>query len=269
MTGQDNPFPASPTPFASREPTARPRNVDSLAPIAYPMYEMDAQACRQVDSIAIEEFGIAGVVLMENAASALCRHAVEMLDGTSGRRVEIYCGPGNNAGDGFALARHLHNHEIEVALFLLTDPAELTGDAKVNLEIIQHMKLALSLFVGDTNPDSGPVLVVDAIFGTGLSRPPAGKAAAMIRVINARREGGARVLAVDVPSGLDAQTGEPMAPCVVADRTVTFAALKSGFAALDAQPILGHVVVEDIGVPIEVLKRLGTRMQDHPKGETE
>jgi hydroxyethylthiazole kinase-like uncharacterized protein yjeF len=257
MTGKDNQNPPQ-TPFASRVPSRRPQSPESLLPLEYPIYEMDTESSRKLDAIAISEYGIPGIVLMENAANALCRHCIDMLTPLTERGVALFCGPGNNGGDGLALARHLRGYEVDLSVHLLCEPGSYTGDALINMQTLQQMGVSIS----DTPlpQDGSPGLVVDALFGTGLCRPPVGKAAVMINEINSCHEHGTKTLAVDVPSGLDAQTGSPMDPCVRADRTVTFAALKSGFTALDAQSVLGHVVVEDIGVPLELLDRFGIRV---------
>jgi hydroxyethylthiazole kinase-like uncharacterized protein yjeF len=257
MSDKDNENPP-PTPFSSREPSQRSEGLETLSPIEYPTFEMDTKSIRKLDSIAVEEFGIPGIALMENASSALNRHCIEMLEPLTNRRVAIFCGPGNNGGDGLGLARHLHGYQIDLSIVLLAAPDSFGSDALINLRAVQRMGLDITVFDAVRGPQPG--LVVDALFGTGLSRPPEGKAAAMVAEMNHLREHGARTLAVDIPSGLDAQTGTPMNPCVIADRTVTFAATKSGFSALGAQSVLGQVAVEGIGLPIELLERFGTRL---------
>lgn len=237
---------------------ARPEpGIESLQPALV----FDRDSIRQVDRAAIDEFGIPGIVLMENAARGLARETLEMLDQTSGRAslVLILCGSGNNGGDGYALARDLHNAGVDVAIVPIGEPKPET-DAEINRCICRRMALReipfkdLDQFDRRYEPD----LIVDAIFGTGLDRPVAGDAAAAIQWIN---NSGRPVLAVDVPSGLDCNTGKPVggepSHAVKASATVTFVGLKIGFEGLDAQKYLGEVAVVDIGAPLELLQRFG------------
>jgi NAD(P)H-hydrate epimerase len=205
---------------------------------------------RALDRRAIDEFGIPGVVLMENAG----RGAAEVLRrlGIHGR-VVICCGKGNNGGDGFVIARHMAIHEVSVRILLFCAPGELSGDAAINQRIAAKLKLPLEVFAGPA-PDLKAVerelaaaeWVVDALFGTGLGgavRPPLDR---VIEAINASRT---RVLAVDIPSGLDCDTGRPLGATVRAEHTVTFAAPKAGFTNPEARAWLGQVHLADIGVP--------------------
>lgn len=202
---------------------------------------------REVDRRAMQEFGLCGLVLMENAgrgcADLLARLGVE-------GRVCICCGKGNNAGDGFVVARHLEAARIDVEVLLLTDPDELTGDAAVNLEILRSAgtpmrrldpngpQLAASLRTADW--------IVDALLGTGLRGEVREPFAGTIEQIN---QAGRNVLAVDLPSGLDCDTGQPLGACVRADHTATFVARKRGFDAPEAAEWMGTVHVLLIGVP--------------------
>lgn len=229
------------------------------------MYELSVENARELDRRAVEEFGMDSIVLMENAAIGLWKHAMQMLDGIPDPRVLICCGPGNNGGDGFALARHLHNSHIPVRIVCTHDAQTYSGDAAKNLRIIERMGIE-TVRIQDllTQPanDAAP-LMLDALFGTGLSRPIEGEASELISWINrARVRSGSRVLAVDAPSGLDAQTGRPLNHCVIkADRTVTFAGIKPGMSRVEALEYLGDVHVVPIGVPIELLEALGTRIE--------
>ena len=202
---------------------------------------------------------------MENAAIGLCTHAIDMLESARSHDILIAAGPGNNAGDGFAAARHLHNLDYRPTIVMTSPPDRITGDAKINLDIITKMNLPMidaRRCLADPPPTPG--LIIDALFGTGLTRPIEGLASTLIAQINTWKKAGSLVLAVDVPSGLNAQTGGPMGDAVIhADRTVTFAALKDGYRNFNAQPHLGEVHIAPIGVPIELLKSLGRRVH-HP-----
>lgn len=205
---------------------------------------------REVDRIASEEYHIPGIVLMENAAIGATRVAMEMLGGGA---VLIFCGGGNNGGDGLAIARHLHNRGVPVQIALCTDPAKYVGDALINWEIVRAMGLTAGPF--DQSHLTGPSLIIDAIFGTGLTqapRPP------FERVADAVNKSGIPVLAVDVPSGLDCDTGRPFGACIRATRTITFVAEKVGFANSESRAYTGPVTVADIGAPAEILSNAAT-----------
>jgi len=222
------------------------------------LYEISVPNAQLLDRLAREQYAIPSIVLMENAAIALREHALEMLSDAREQSVVIFAGPGNNAGDGFALARHLSNREINTTIITICDPETYKGDARTNFEIMTKMDLKVidagTYLATHSNPNG---LLIDALFGTGLTRPITGIASELIAHINTSKEAGAKILAVDVPSGLNAQTGEPMGECVVhADRTITFVAFKEGMRAIDAQPFLGEVFVADIGIPLSLLKSL-------------
>jgi len=216
------------------------------------MYVLDRDSVRAVDRAAIDEYGIPGIVLMENAARALAVETLAMMPQTTGL-VVIVCGRGNNGGDGWGLARHLHNAGSDVRIAPLDEPRE-GGDAAVNCHICRNMKLR-EIIAGDLPAHLADCdLVVDAIFGTGLDRPVTGVAASAIESIN---RSGRPILAVDVPSGLDCDTGQPLGSTVRAARTVTFVARKPAMNVEAAGAYTGEVVVADIGAPVELLERFG------------
>jgi NAD(P)H-hydrate epimerase len=205
---------------------------------------LSREEVRAIDRRAIQEFGVPGVVLMENAG----RSAAEVLLGlgVSGP-VTICCGKGNNGGDGFVIARHLDNRGVEVSVLLFAQPEELTGDAAINYRIIARSGLPITVQSDAPSQElARSAWIVDALFGTGLTgavRPP------FDRVIAAINASGRPVLAVDIPSGLDCDTGLPMGATVKAQNTVTFVAMKKGFAEPAAKEWLGQVQVVDIGAP--------------------
>lgn len=236
----------------------RPAVAPAPAPLVF-----DCASVRAVDRAAIEEYGIPGAVLMENAARGLAEEAMRMLRRAADitPHVLIFCGAGNNGGDGYALARHLHNRRIEVSIVSLGEPRPGT-DAFVNEQICRRMRLRRVAFdqLEEFVREAPPHLIVDAIFGTGLDRAVAGEAAQAIEWINDNPQ---PVLAADIPSGLNGDTGEPMGNAVRATRTVTFVGLKTGFLGLGVQKILGEVVVKDIGAPRELLERFGRPLDGH------
>jgi NAD(P)H-hydrate epimerase len=210
---------------------------------------------RDLDRRAIHEFGVPGVVLMENAG----RGAAELLArlNSERQRVLILCGPGNNGGDGFVIARHLDARGWPVEVRLFADPAKLSPDAATNLVPIQRSGIPTLVYRAVTGQrvDVIPVLsevlnrpcwIVDALFGTGLARPLGVPYDQIVALVNA---GGRPVLAVDIPSGLDCDIGEPLGPTIRAAHTATFVAPKAGFRNPNARPWLGEVHVLDIGAP--------------------
>jgi NAD(P)H-hydrate epimerase len=209
---------------------------------------------RELDRRAVEEYGVPGVVLMENAG----RGAAEVLLWLRVRgQVVICCGKGNNGGDGFVIARHLDNAGVSVRVLLFCAPEDLSGDAAINQRIIARAGLSIRIVTDKIlNTElirqelASAEWVVDALFGTGLSGPVREPFDGVIAAIN---ESPARVLAVDIPSGLDCDTGAPVGPTIRAHHTVTFVAQKRGFANPMARDWLGQVHVVDIGAPRAVL----------------
>lgn len=240
------------------------------------VYVLSRSALREMDRLAAEEYGLPTIVLMENAALHCSDVALGMLEAVRDASVLVVCGTGSNGGDGLAVARHLHNAGLRMMIAVI-DPGRAQGDALVQLRVVRRMGLAIRE-TGDDS-DAGltvrsaadelcgrgtPDLIIDALFGTGLSRPVVGPALDAIREINRLAERGSKVLSIDVPSGLDADTGEPLGDAVRAGITVSLAAFKRGFLQLSAQSYLGDVIVADIGAPRELLGRLGEPLPDLP-----
>ena len=218
-----------------------------------PARTMTRQQVREIDERAIREFGMPGIVLMENAG----RGTAELLLRLAAPESVVICaGKGNNGGDGFVIARHLENRGVGVRVLLFCDPAELKGDAATNHRIIAAAGTPLRSLPATVTEATltaelqGADWIVDALLGTGTQgdvREP------YATVINAINRSGAHVLAVDLPSGLDCDTGRPLGPCVRAEQTATFVARKTGFDAPGATGWTGAVHVIDIGVPRAML----------------
>ncbi len=211
---------------------------------------------RRVDRLAEQGFGFSGLVLMENAgrgaADVLCRLGIA-------GPVAVCCGKGNNAGDGFVVARHLDLRGHKVRVLLWAKPEELTGDAAVNFAILRKTDVPIEVF-GPAHDASrlqkllaDAAWIVDALLGTGARGEPRPPIDAVIDAINAAP---APKLAVDVPSGLDCDTGEPSRHTIRAAETCTFVAAKTGFAAPAAQPYVGRLHVLDIGTPPTLLEQV-------------
>lgn len=217
-----------------------------------------ADQMRRFDTAAIEEYGVPGVILMENAGRHVFEAVRDLLGTVSGRMVTVVSGRGNNGGDGFVAARHLREAGALVRVFLIGDPGDVKGDAKVNLDalmsggqVVESVKSA-----ADMKPAlAGCNVVLDAIFGTGLKGDIEGLAADAIMEINGC---GRPVVAVDMPSGLDADTGRVLGVCVEADFTVTFALPKLGHFMYPGASYVGDLRVGDIGIPHALFEQVGT-----------
>ncbi len=214
------------------------------------MQTLTRDEAREVDRRALEEYGISGLILMENAGRG-CADLLNSL-GVSGP-VCICCGKGNNAGDGFVIARHLEAQGLAVHVLLLAAPDDLRGDAQANLRILLQAGTPLTVHPADNEIRrelEEAEWVVDALLGTGLRgtvRPP------LATVIESINGAGRKVLAVDLPSGMDCDSGEPWGSCVRADQTATFVAPKAGFRSPASKAWTGRVHVLPIGVPRALL----------------
>lgn len=204
---------------------------------------LSREQVRAIDRRAVNEYGIPSIVLMENAGRG-CAELLLTLN-PDRRPVIILCGPGNNGGDGFVMARHLHNHGLGPTLIVPGDPQTLPTDAAINYRAARAAGIPITehLITADA-------WYVDALFGTGLTRPLGPPYAELVNRLNDRN---APVLAVDLPSGLDCDTGEPLGPCVRATHTATFVALKLGFHNPNARLFTGTVHIIDIGAPRKLI----------------
>lgn len=201
-----------------------------------------AQA-RQADQHTIKTIGIPSLVLMERAAlGATARLQPDTFDLT---HVLVFAGTGNNGGDGLAIARMLHVRGIDVTVMLTGDAHKTSVETGQQLAILNYYHIPV---IPASTDLTGYTTIVDAIFGIGLDRPVSGKFADWINAINASS---APVLSVDVPSGLNADTGEPQGATVQATATSTFAYAKQGFLTDSGQQYTGQLFVEDIGVYLD------------------
>jgi len=219
------------------------------------------EQARELDRRAMEEYGMPGVVLMENAGRGAAEAAAAMLGDPAGRKVVIFCGKGNNGGDGFVVGRHLHNRGAKVEFVLACPPEEIEpwSDAGANLHIALKMGRHLHVAAAaDGRFEAAGLektadLLVDALLGTGLTGDVRDPYLSLIRLINAADR---PVLAIDIPSGLDADTGRVLRAAVRATRTATFVLPKAGFELGDGPAHTGLVIVVDIGVPKELVEAI-------------
>ena len=184
-----------------------------------------AEEMREKDRFTIEKIGVPGVVLMENAGAAVARVIMRELNGVADPLVHVICGKGNNGGDGFVIARHLWNEGVYVRVFCIAPADQLTGDAKINYTILKNMKMPIE-HIGNVTElreleHEPPDILVDALLGTGVRGAAEGFVSEVIDFINHNIE--TRVVAVDIPSGLDANSAEVAGSAVRADLTVTMA----------------------------------------------
>ena len=233
------------------------------------MKVVTAAEMRQIDQDTIEGIGIPGIVLMETAGSAIVR-AIERHYPTC-QRIGIFAGKGNNGGDGIVIARQLAHIGRDVRLFLVSPPDIFTGEAQTNLQIAKRLTASFGLqatpkgglrieeiLTGTGFYGTGTVpttlgsceLLVDAIFGTGLRGTVRDPIAAIINAINRLPT---PILSVDLPSGLDADTGHPLGTCIQADRTVTIGLPKRGLLMHPGAELTGKLEVVDIGFPAQVV----------------
>jgi hydroxyethylthiazole kinase-like uncharacterized protein yjeF len=237
---------------------------------------------RALDAHAIDQIGIHGIVLMENAARGLLEAIEEQFDDVEGLTVAIVSGPGNNGGDGFALARQLHLRGADVDVFLLCDEKSLKGDALANYLLLEPLDIPVipwhreseSILLDEYD------LVVDALFGTGAVRAPESVYAEAIDAIN---DATGFVLSVDVPSGVDATTGQVPGKAVFADLTVTLQYAKTGLLLPPGRDYVGDLIIAPVSIPgkeeivvaaplalpedEDVLEHLPPRPRDAHKGD--
>jgi len=214
---------------------------------------MSRDEVRAFDAWAINTVGIPGVVLMENAGRSCAELIEEKLEDVAGQKVCIFCGTGNNGGDGYVIARHLINHGVKVTVVVCGDRNKIKGDAKINLDILEQMGESIELLNPSEQDIAGRIeclvagasVIVDSLFGTGLRGQLSDEYKRLIESINACN---CPVLAVDIPSGMDCDTGEPLGAVIRAAWTVTFVAVKKGFVSESAAQYTGEVFVASIGI---------------------
>jgi NAD(P)H-hydrate epimerase len=216
---------------------------------------------RAFDRFATEELGIPGIVLMENAGRQIAEVAREMIEGET-PHVLVLAGRGNNGGDAFVVARHLAIDDVWAKVVIVGERREIQGDADANLKILEAMDFEILTLTGPIDQvmsELAPLLrvadlVIDGLLGTGTRGEIREPCAAVIEAVN---EAARPVLSVDIPSGLDCDTGKPLGPTLRAAKTVTLAAVKVGFENPEAAEFTGEIVLADIGVPFT--KVAGTR----------
>jgi NAD(P)H-hydrate epimerase len=224
------------------------------------MRSLSRQQVRAVDRYAIETLGIPGVVLMENAGRNVADAIESYMGSVAGQAIAVVAGAGNNGGDGFVVARHLAMRGAKVVTFLAAPGGKIAGDAKINLDVLRKLGHEIrhvdDLQAADLSASLRKfAVIVDALAGTGLRGAPEGALAAAVEQVNRADK---PVVAVDIPTGLDCDSGRATGPAVRATMTVTFVARKKGFDCPQAAEYTGKVIVADIGIPPEVVEMIAS-----------
>ena len=216
------------------------------------MKVVTAEEMRRIDRDTIDEFGIPARVLMERAGSSVADRILEIY---GRRKVIVVCGSGNNGGDGMVAARILHDEGWDVSVFLASDPNKLKGDALLQYQAALRfgvpVKKAAMLIEHASELLRPHTIIIDALFGTGLSKEIRGTYSELINVLN---KSGLPIVAVDIPSGISSDTGQVMGNAISADYTITFGLPKRGHLLYPGAEHTGKLFVENIGFPAELLK---------------
>ena len=229
-----------------------------------PVAQVDETQMREVDRIAVEDFQLGILQMMENAGRNLARQVFRLLNKkrptTRPYRVLVAAGSGGNGGGGLSAARHLHNHGVQVSLMLTRPPDRLGGAPEVQLSILRSAGVLPMAFEAAADEIRGMDLVLDALIGYSLKGAPRGAAKQAIELINGS---GVQVVSLDLPSGVDATCGETPGVRIQASQTLTLALPKPGLK----NPASGELFLADIGIPPEAYLPLGIKVDPFTGGE--
>ena len=213
---------------------------------------------KEIDWISINRYKIPGIILMENAALNVVKAATGMLDGETSKRIAVIAGKGNNGGDAFAAARHLMRM-FSVEIISLAERDNVSGDAKVFLDILENLDAGVRYCTDSRSVEEisavikSSDLIIDGIFGTGIHGEIKGFYKEVITAVN---ESGRRVLSIDIPSGINGDTGQICGVAVKAEKTVTFSLPKPGLYQYPGREYSGDIVIADIGIPAEATENV-------------
>lgn len=228
------------------------------------MISVDSKTMRAIDKYCIENLGICGIILMENAAIKIFEEVGNTLNSLEKDRAVIVCGVGNNGGDGIAVARHLYLRGYKISVFIIGNIEKGSTDFKTNLNILEKInnidnnKIPINILKEENLEDfrntiSKATVIVDGIFGTGLKRDVEGLYKKAILEINDSKK---HVISIDVPSGLNSDDGKIKGISVKADETITLQLYKTGFLNEDTKKYCGDIKVVDIGIPRKVIRNM-------------
>lgn len=233
------------------------------------MHIVSASQMQHMDHATINDFGIPGIVLMENAGRGSVEFIMERYNNLESKKVAVIAGRGNNGGDGFVIARYLLDKGIDVSVFLLSEAAKVSGDAKVNLDLFKKLckahgqdRVTQIVDAETLNQNRTRIfhhdLFVDAVLGTGLNSDVRGFFKDAVELMNASPS---PVFSVDIPSGLNSDTGHPMGIAVRADATATFAFAKRGHVIYPGNTYSGELRIVDIGIPKHMAEQEGLTLK--------
>jgi hydroxyethylthiazole kinase-like uncharacterized protein yjeF len=214
---------------------------------------------RRIDLAAIEEYGIPSIVLMENAGVEVVRQMENILGNLHNKKISVFAGTGNNGGDGFVVARHLYNQGAKVKVFLIGSKTSVLGDALTNLQIITHMGIDILEVENQHDWDKVKIAMtftdclVDALLGTGFTGKLRDNMTQVVESINKMNK---IIVAIDIPTGVDADTGQIQSVAVKANHTITLALAKQGLLLYPGASYVGELSVADIGIPRLLLSDL-------------
>lgn len=231
------------------------------------MQYLTVEEINRIDRLASEKYGIPSIVLMENAGRSVAEETVKLIANCrlqiANCKIAVLCGSGKNGGDGFVAARYLYNYGYQVKVYLLKNPNNISGDTLTNYTILKKIGVETKLISpGKLNSLSSELkkanCIIDAIFGTGIKGKVTGLPAQIIKMVNQTKEiiTSKPVISVDLPSGLDGDTGFPSGKCVKTTVTVTMGYPKKGFLNPKAKKYLGKLIIADIGYPRNITRNI-------------
>ena len=217
------------------------------------MKAVDPQTIQEIDRRAIEDFLLPRLVLMENAGRQVAEYCLRFF---KPKKVISVCGSGFNGGDGLVASRYLLEKVEKVKVMLVSEESKLKNETKINLEILKRLKVDIVNLIPNENKNTFNLkeesdLIIDAIIGIGLKSQIKGSLKEIINGINRNR---AKIISVDIPSGLSAQSGATCGACIKADMTVTFTFAKKGMLMVEGPRCCGEVKVVDIGIPQKIIE---------------
>lgn len=230
------------------------------------MQYLTVEEINKIDRLASEKYGIPSIILMENAGRSVAEETIKTLKrkkSAKTQKIAVLCGSGKNGGDGFVAARYLYNYGYQVKVYLLKNPNNISGDTLTNYTILKKIGVETKLISPSKLNSLSSELkkancIIDAIFGTGIKGKVAGLPAQIIKMVNQTKEviTSKPVISVDLPSGLDGDTGFPLGECVKTTVTVTMGYPKKGFLNPEAKKYLGNLIIADIGYPRKITKNI-------------
>lgn len=221
------------------------------------MKVVNAAKMREIDRLAVEQYELPEIVLMENAGVKVAQAVQKQFQNLAGKKICIFTGKGNNGGDGFVAARHLSNWGVKVKVFIIAEKDEIIGPARMNLTVLEKMEIDIVIVSSERDWDKVKVALafsdgcIDALLGTGFKRPLSGSLKKAVEMLNASNKA---VIAIDLPSGVEADTGAVEEFAVRAVQTVTFGLLKPGLLFYPGSEFAGEISVENIGLPKSLLE---------------